>query len=118
MNKETTTCSYDGDIRQWNCQRDEQCDECFMADHLKECEWCTEYDHEERKLEVQHLASDFPSDAPSIDEMLAYIGRKTGFNPATMFSQVTEDENQVTEDENEGDRTAADYADAEPEVTE
>jgi hypothetical protein len=43
--------------------------------------------------------------------MLAYIGRKTGFNPATMFSQVTEDEN-------EGDRTAADYADAEPEVTE
>jgi hypothetical protein len=37
--------------------------------------------------------------------MLAYIGKKTGFNPATMFSQVAEDE---------GDRTAQDYADANP----
>jgi predicted nuclease with TOPRIM domain len=26
--------------------------------------------------------------------MLAYIGKKTGFNSATMFSQVTEDERQ------------------------
>jgi hypothetical protein len=54
---------------------------------------------------VQHQPSDFISDAPAIDEMLAYIGKKTCFNPVTMFSQVTEDE---------GDRTAADYADAEP----
>jgi hypothetical protein len=78
---------------------------------LKECEWCEHYDHPTRKLHVQHQSSDFPSDVSSIDEMLAYIGKKTGFNPATLFSQITEDEDK-------GDRTAADYADAEPEITE
>jgi hypothetical protein len=55
---EMTTCEYDGDPRQMACQREEQCDDCFMIDHLKECDWCTEYDHEVRKLEVKHLASD------------------------------------------------------------
>jgi hypothetical protein len=108
---EMTTCEVADSVQADKCQREEQCDDCFMIDHLKECDWCEHYDHPVRKLQVQHQPSDFPSDAPSIDEMLAYIGRKTGFNPATMFSQVTEDEN-------EGDRTAADYADAEPEVTE
>jgi hypothetical protein len=72
------------------------------------CE-CGEFHQEATTIKVQHLASDFPSDVPSIEEMLAYIGKKTGFNPATMFSQVTEDE---------GDRIAADYADAEPVITE
>jgi hypothetical protein len=108
---EMTTCEVADSVQADKCQREEQCDDCFMIDHLKECDWCEHYDHPVRKLQVQHQPSDLPSDAPSIDEMLAYIGRKTGFNPATMFSQVTEDEN-------EGDRTAADYADAEPEVTE
>jgi hypothetical protein len=106
---EMTTCKVADSVQAYNCQREEQCDDCFMIDHLKECEWCTLYDHEERKLEVQHQPSDYPSDVPSIDEMLAYIGKKTGFNPAAMFSQATEDE---------GDRTAADFADSEANVTE
>jgi hypothetical protein len=108
---EMMTCEVADSVQADKCQREEQCGDCFMIDHLKECDWCEHYDHPVRKLQVQHQPSDFTSDATSIDEMLAYIGRKTGFNPATMFSQVTEDEN-------EGDRTAADYADAEPEVTE
>ena len=86
MNKEMTACG------SYKCQREEQCDDCFLVDHLKECAWCELYDHEERKLEVQNLASDYPIDPPPIHEMLAYIGKKTGFNPATMFSQATEDE--------------------------
>jgi hypothetical protein len=77
MNKEMTTCEYDGDPRQLTCQREEQCDDCFMIDHLKECEWCEHYDHPSRKLEVKHLPSDYPTD-------------------------------------DEGDRTAVDYADANP----
>jgi hypothetical protein len=59
MNKEMTTCEYDGDPRQLECQREEQCDDCFMIDHLKECEWCEHYDHPVRKLEVKHLASEY-----------------------------------------------------------
>lgn len=43
-----TTCDY------YVCQREEQCDSCFMVDHQKECGWCEEYDHDERKLEVSH----------------------------------------------------------------
>ena len=105
-----TTCEVADSVQADNCQREEQCDDCFMIDHLKECEWCEHYDHPTRKLQVQHQSSDFPSDVPSIDECW-HIGKKTGFNPATLFSQITEDEDK-------GDRTVADYADAEPEVTE
>lgn len=36
---ELTTC---GSIK---CQQEEQCDACFLEDHLKECAGCTEYDH-------------------------------------------------------------------------
>lgn len=50
-----TTCEYDGGIKEWNCQREEQCDVCFMIDHQKECYWCLHYDHTTRKLEVNHL---------------------------------------------------------------
>ena len=71
-----------------------------MIDHLKECEWCEHYDHEERKLEVKHLPSDYPNDTPSVDDLLAHLGKQTGFS---------------LEGENEGDRTAQDYADAIPE---
>ena len=30
----------------YSCQRFEQCDDCFMIDHLKVCTACEEYDHE------------------------------------------------------------------------
>lgn len=40
-----TNCEYDGDPRQWACEREEQCDDCFMIDHLKECDGCDHYDH-------------------------------------------------------------------------
>jgi hypothetical protein len=56
-------------------------------------------------VQTTGTGSDFPSNVHSIEEMLAYIGKKTGFNSATMFSQIAKDE---------GDRTAADYADANP----
>jgi hypothetical protein len=94
---ETTTC------RSYKCQREEQCDPCFMVDHQKKCGWCTLYDHEERKLEIQHLASDYPTDAPSVDDLLSHLGKQTGFS---------------LEGEAEGDRIAQDYADAEPVIAE
>jgi hypothetical protein len=94
---ETTTCG------SYKCQREEQCDECFLVDHLKVCAWCELYDHEERKLQVQHLASDYPNDTPSVDDLLAHLVKQTGFR---------------LEGEAEGDRTAADYADAEPVIAE
>ncbi|TCU78885.1 hypothetical protein EDE08_101668 [Bradyrhizobium sp. R2.2-H] len=55
-----TTCEYDGTASTYNCQREEQCDDCFMVDHQKECGWCEFYDHTTRKLEVKHLPSDYP----------------------------------------------------------
>lgn len=101
---EMTTCEVADSVQAYNCQRYEQCDECFMKDHLKECDWCEHYDHEERKLHVQHLPSDYPTDAPSVDELLNHLSKQTGFS--------------LEANEEEGDRTAADYADAEPGVTE
>lgn len=29
----------------YRCQREEQCDDCFLLDHLKECSGCQHYDH-------------------------------------------------------------------------
>ena len=40
-----TTCEYDGSLKTYQCAREEQCDDCFMVDHLKECNGCTHYDH-------------------------------------------------------------------------
>lgn len=40
-----TVCEEDGTIKAFNCQREEQCDDCFMVDHLKECVGCEEYEH-------------------------------------------------------------------------
>jgi len=88
---EMTTCEVADSVQADNYQREEQCDDCFTIDHLKECEWCEHYDHPTRKLQVQHQSSDFPSDVPSIDECW-HIGKKTGFNPAAMLSQITQDE--------------------------
>jgi hypothetical protein len=57
-------------------------------------------------LEVKHLASDYPKD--DITSMTEAFFR---LKPGTLSSKPEEDEY-------EGDRTAADFADAEPEVTE
>ena len=59
---EKTTCEVADSVQAYNCQREEQCDDCFMVDHLKECEWCEHYDHPVRKLKVDHQPSDYPSD--------------------------------------------------------
>lgn len=40
-----TTCEVLDSIRAFNCQREEQCDECWMKDHVKECASCIHYDH-------------------------------------------------------------------------
>jgi hypothetical protein len=76
---------------QVNCQREEQCDDCFMIHHLKECEWSEHYDHATRKLEVKHLASDYPNDRPSVDDLLALLGKVTGMS-AIVPSEQEQDE--------------------------
>lgn len=47
----TTTCDYGANpsIKAFNCEREEQCDDCFLVDHLKECAGCKEYDHPQDK---------------------------------------------------------------------
>lgn len=75
---EMTTCEVAGSLEAYKCQPEEQCDDCFMIDHLKECEWCEQYDHSVRKLEVAHQPSDYPTDAPSVDDLLAHLGKQTG----------------------------------------
>ena len=60
---------------------------------------CGEFHQESSTLTVKHLPSDYPNDTPSVDDLLAHLGKQTGFS---------------LEGENEGDRTAQDYADAEP----
>jgi hypothetical protein len=62
-----------------------------MIDHLKECEWCEHYDHPVRKLEVDHQPSDYPTDAPSIDALLAHLGKVTGLS-AVISSDSDEEE--------------------------
>jgi hypothetical protein len=56
----------------YRCAAEEQCDDCFMIDHEKECGWCAEYDHATRKLEVQHLPSDYPK-AEQLDPIIAGV---------------------------------------------
>jgi hypothetical protein len=64
---------------------------------------CGEFHQEAVTLTVQHLSSDY-NDAPTVDELLAHIGGELDFRQLP--------------DHDEGDRTAADYADDEPFVTE
>ena len=47
IKEEMTTCDYGANPSEkaFNCQREEQCDDCFMVDHLKECTGCEHYDH-------------------------------------------------------------------------
>ena len=52
---EITTCEVADSVQAYKCQTEEQCDDCFMLDHQKECGWCEYYDHTVRKLEVTHL---------------------------------------------------------------
>lgn len=47
MTEEMTTCEYDGSVKAFNCIREEQCDSCFMKDHVKECPGCAHYEHDE-----------------------------------------------------------------------
>lgn len=48
MNKEPTTCEVADSEKAFRCQTEEQCDDCFMVDHLKECNWCEHYNHPEK----------------------------------------------------------------------
>lgn len=36
-----TTCN------SYECQKYEQCDDCFLIDHMKDCAGCDHYDHPE-----------------------------------------------------------------------
>jgi hypothetical protein len=38
----------------YRCAAEEQCDDCWLIDHERECGWCEEYDHTTRRLKVQH----------------------------------------------------------------
>lgn len=42
-----STCEVADSLQAFNCQREEQCDECFMKDHVKECPGCAHYEHDE-----------------------------------------------------------------------
>jgi hypothetical protein len=84
--KEITTCEVADSVKAYECQRYEQCDDCFMIDHQKECGWCTEYDHTVRKLEVKDLCNE----APSIDELLSHLEKKTGFGLESNYSKTEE----------------------------
>lgn len=42
-----TTCESADSVRAFKCQTEEQCDECFLKDHVKECTGCEHYDHPE-----------------------------------------------------------------------
>jgi hypothetical protein len=66
---ESTTCEVADSVQACKCQREEPCEDCFMIGHLKECEWCEHQDHPVRKLEVKHLASEYPTDAPGVDDL-------------------------------------------------
>jgi len=50
-NMEKTVCDYGANpsLKAFNCEREEQCDDCWMVDYLKECKGCEFYDHPEQK---------------------------------------------------------------------
>lgn len=52
----TTSCE------KYSCQREEQCDDCWMIDHLKECDGCDEFDHPPK-----------PEEAPQPVDVLSWI---------------------------------------------
>lgn len=42
---EITTCEVADSVKAMKCIREEQCDDCFMVDHKKECAGCNHYEH-------------------------------------------------------------------------
>lgn len=48
-----TTCEFADNLEAYKCQTEEQCDNCFMIDHLKECNGCNHYDHPETVSELE-----------------------------------------------------------------
>jgi hypothetical protein len=62
-----------------------------------------------KKLEVKHLASDYPKQDSITSMTEAFFGLKAG-----TLSKTPEEK----EHDDEGDRSAADYADSEANVTE
>lgn len=46
----TTHCDYETNptAKAYRCITEEQCDDCFMIDHMKECAGCTHYDHPQK----------------------------------------------------------------------
>jgi hypothetical protein len=52
-----TTCEVADSVQAFKCQTEEQCDDCFIIDHHKECDWCEHYDHTIRRLSVAHQPS-------------------------------------------------------------
>lgn len=47
---EMTTCKDDNSLKAFNCQREEQGDDCWLVDHLRECSVCTHVDHPVKEL--------------------------------------------------------------------
>lgn len=52
MTKEMTTCEVADSVQAYKCQTEEQCDDCFMIDHKKECHGCSAYEHDETPVNV------------------------------------------------------------------
>lgn len=40
-----TRCEAEDSPKASRCIREEQCNDCFMVDHLKECAGCEHYEH-------------------------------------------------------------------------
>lgn len=49
---EKTTCEVADSVKSFKCQREEQCDDCFMVDHLKECSGCEHYEHGKKTMKT------------------------------------------------------------------
>ena len=42
---EQTICEVADSVKAFNCQRVEQCDDCWLVDHMRECKGCEHVDH-------------------------------------------------------------------------
>lgn len=50
-----TICEVEDSVQASRCIREEQCDECFMIDHRKECNGCEYYEHKPRAFSYAQL---------------------------------------------------------------
>lgn len=102
--KEITTCEVADSVQAFNCQSEEQCDDCFMVDHLKECSGCEHYDHPVKTLVIHPTCEcngtgvfpqefsngsdevECPTHHPAyqkvytVDELIKHLGKTTGLN--------------------------------------